>query len=78
MAWAITQSEREDIVTTQAPPKYSGVPAQLCRLPHRQSNVTMNSTAKSMAVSPGCLGLPPASLAGVFFEPVTERLSVSQ
>jgi hypothetical protein len=38
----------------------------------------MNFTAKSMVVSPGCLGLPPAPLAGVFFEPVTERLSVSQ
>jgi hypothetical protein len=48
------------------------------RLPHRQSNVTMNSTAMSMAVSPGCLGLPPAPLAGVFFEPVTECLSISQ
>ena len=25
LAWAITQSDREDLVTTQAPPKYSGV-----------------------------------------------------
>ena len=25
LAWAITQSAKEDIVTTQAPPKYSGV-----------------------------------------------------
>ena len=52
LAWAITQSEREDIVTTQAPPKYSGVPVQLCRLPHRQANVNIKVRLCPWSCSP--------------------------
>jgi len=37
-----------------------------------------NFTAMSMAVSPGCLDLSPATLAGVFFEPHTECVCISE